>query len=63
MTGSRKKMKAAGVYTTTACAATLDEAPGAYKPMDLILENIRETVDVIEVIKPVYNFKAGGAGD
>ncbi len=51
-------MKAAGVYTTTACAETLDEAPGAYKPMDLILDNIRETVDVIEFIKPGYNFKA-----
>lgn len=36
------------------------EAPGAYKPMELILENIKETVDVIEFIKPIYNFKAGG---
>jgi RNA-splicing ligase RtcB len=54
------QMKAAGVFTTTANAKTLDEAPGAYKPMDLILENIKETVDVIELIKPAYNFKAGG---
>jgi hypothetical protein len=28
--------------------------------MNIILENIKETVDVIEMIKPVYNFKAGG---
>ncbi len=54
------QMKAAGVYTTTANADTLDEAPGAYKPMDLIMENIKDTVDVVELIKPAYNFKAGG---
>ncbi|MFY9299108.1 MAG: RNA-splicing ligase RtcB, partial [Limnochordia bacterium] len=38
--------------------ATLDEAPMAYKPMDEILENIQDAVEVVEVIKPVYNFKA-----
>jgi tRNA-splicing ligase RtcB (3'-phosphate/5'-hydroxy nucleic acid ligase) len=54
------QMSSAGVYTTTATENTLDEAPGAYKPMDIILENIKETVDVVEMIKPVYNFKAGG---
>ena len=54
------EMKDANVYTTTAGLATLDEAPGAYKSMGVILENIRETVDVVEFIKPVYNFKAGG---
>jgi RNA-splicing ligase RtcB len=53
-------MKQAGVYTTTANAGTLDESPDAYKDMNIILENIKETVDVIEMIKPVYNFKAGG---
>lgn len=58
--GFSEQMKSAGVFTTTANAETLDEAPGAYKPMDLILENIKETVDVIEFIKPAYNFKAGG---
>jgi RNA-splicing ligase RtcB len=54
------RMKKAGVYTTTATKETLDEAPGAYKPKDVILSNIAETVEVIEFIKPVYNFKAGG---
>lgn len=54
------QMAKAGVYTTSATSETLDEAPDAYKPMDLILENIKDTVDVIEFIKPIYNFKAGG---
>jgi len=38
-------------------AHVMDEAPGAYKDMSVILENIKETVDVIEMIKPMYNFK------
>jgi len=53
-------MAEAGIYTTTATIDTLDEAPDAYKPMDLILENIRETVDVVEMLRPVYNFKNTG---
>ena len=56
----QEDMKQAGVYTTTANAGTLDESPDAYKDMAVILENIKETVDVIEMVKPVYNFKAGG---
>ena len=52
-------IKQAGVYTTTANKGTLDESPDAYKDMTIILENIKETVDVIEMVKPVYNFKAG----
>ena len=55
----QEDMKQAGVYTTTANAGTLDESPDAYKDMSIILENITETVDVIEMVKPVYNFKAG----
>ena len=47
-----------GIYSTTVNASTLDEAPFAYKDSSGIIENIAETVDVIEVIKPVYNFKA-----
>lgn len=46
------------VYTTSVKESTLDEAPMAYKPIDEILNNIKDTVDVIEVIKPIYNFKA-----
>ena len=48
----------AGVYTTSVNAATLDEAPMAYKSLDGIIDVIRESVDVIEVMKPIYNFKA-----
>jgi len=56
----QEEMKLSGVYTTTANKGTLDESPDAYKDKDIILENIKETVDVVEFIKPVYNFKAGG---
>ena len=56
----QEDMKQAGVYTTTANAGTPDESPDAYKDMAVILENIKETVDVLEMVKPVYNFKAGG---
>ena len=48
-----------GIYTTTVNTSTLDESPMAYKPMDEIIECIEPTVNVIEVIKPIYNFKAG----
>ena len=47
------------VYTTSVTAQTIDEAPMAYKPMDEIIRCIEPTVDVIDVIKPIYNFKAG----
>jgi len=55
----KKQMSEAGIYTTTATVETLDEAPGAYKDKKIILENIKETVDIVEMIKPIYNFKAG----
>lgn len=47
-----------GIYTTSVCAATLDEAPMAYKSLEDIIDVIRESVDVIEVLKSIYNFKA-----
>lgn len=47
-----------GVYTTTAVQSTLDEAPMAYKDKDIILENIKETVDILHFVKPIYNFKS-----
>ncbi len=47
-----------GIYTTSVNEATLDEAPMAYKSLDDIIGVIRESVDVTEVLKPVYNFKA-----
>jgi len=46
------------VYSTSVLVETLDEAPNAYKPMDEIIEAIRETVEIIDIIKPIYNFKA-----
>ena len=48
----------AGVYTTSVNEATLDEAPMAYKSLEDIIDVIEESVDVIEVMKPIYNFKA-----
>ena len=47
-----------GIYTTTANQKTLDESPMAYKDMKEILKNIKDTADIIKIIKPVYNFKA-----
>lgn len=47
-----------GIYTTTANKDTIDEAPMVYKPMEEIMECIKDTVDVVDIIKPIYNFKA-----
>lgn len=47
-----------GIYTTSVCESTIDEAPMVYKPMEEIIECIEPTVDVVEVIRPIYNFKA-----
>ena len=47
-----------GIYTTSVNEKTLDEAPMAYKALEDIIDVIRGSVDVIEVLKPVYNFKA-----
>jgi RNA-splicing ligase RtcB len=47
-----------GVYTTSVNPKTLDEAPMAYKSLHDIIDVIRDAVDVIDIMKPVYNFKA-----
>ena len=47
-----------GVYTTSVNEATLDEAPMAYKSLADIIDVIRDSVDVIDIMKPIYNFKA-----
>lgn len=47
-----------GIYTTSVCESTIDESPFAYKNVEDILIHVGETVDVQEVIKPIYNFKA-----
>ncbi|MBO5388144.1 MAG: RtcB family protein [Lachnospiraceae bacterium] len=48
-----------GIYTTSVSRSTIDESPMAYKPMEEIIENIKDTVEIIDIIKPIYNFKAG----
>lgn len=52
------KQQMEGVYTTSVNEATLDEAPMAYKSLEDIIDSVRESVDIIEVLKPIYNFKA-----
>ena len=46
------------IYTTSVNENTIDEAPFVYKPMQEIIDNISDTVDIIKIIKPIYNFKA-----
>ena len=47
-----------GIYSESLSEDTKDESPMVYKPKDEIIGNIRDTVDIVNVIKPVYNFKA-----
>ena len=47
-----------GIWTSCVSNATIDESPMAYKPMESIIENIKDTVEIAKIIKPVYNFKA-----
>lgn len=47
-----------GIYTTSVNESTLDEAPMAYKSLENIVDVIRDSVDIIDMMKPVYNFKA-----
>lgn len=56
----RKEMEKAGVYSSSVGSGTLDECPMAYKGMEDIVRNIGDTAEIQSVIRPVYNFKAGG---
>ena len=47
-----------GIYTSSICYETLDEAPQAYKPLEEITELITPTVEIVSILKPIYNFKA-----
>ena len=47
-----------GIYTTSVNEKTLDEAPMAYKSLEDIIDVIKESVDIVDIMKPVYNFKA-----
>lgn len=58
-TVSEFKKQMAGIYTTSVGADTLDECPMTYKSMEDIAGNISPTVEIISVMKPIYNFKAG----
>ena len=54
------KLSDSGVYSTTADITTLDESPDAYKNADTIKSQIMDTVDVVKVLRPIYNFKSVG---
>lgn len=58
MEAYKKSME--GIYSSSINMSTLDECPMAYKPKDMIMESIVETVEIIDIAKPIYNFKAGG---
>ena len=47
-----------GIYSSTVVKETIDESPFAYKPIESIIENIKDTVEILEIVHPVYNFKA-----
>ena len=47
-----------GIYSSTVNRSTIDEAPFAYKPTEEIVANIGDTAEIVNIIKPLYNFKA-----
>nr|DAT88570.1 MAG TPA: tRNA-splicing ligase RtcB [Bacteriophage sp.] len=47
-----------GIFTTSVNTSTIDESPMAYKSINEIMENIKDTVEIVDIIKPLYNFKA-----
>lgn len=47
-----------GIYTTSVDESTIDEAPMAYKSAEIIKNDIMDTVKIVKIIKPIYNFKA-----
>ena len=59
LTLSQYKKEMAGIYSSSVSRNTIDESPMAYKPTEYVLAQIAPTADVIERIKPIYNFKGG----
>lgn len=55
---SRFQQQMEDVYSTSVVESTIDEAPDAYKPAQSIVENIKDSVEILSIVKPVYNFKA-----
>ena len=47
------------IFSTSVSTETIDEAPMVYKPMQEIIDNIKDTAEIVDIIKPIYNFKAG----
>lgn len=60
LTLSEFKKQMEGIYSTSVSRETIDESPMAYKSIEDIVSNIGDTVDIEDIIKPIYNFKAGG---
>jgi tRNA-splicing ligase RtcB len=56
MEAFKESMK--GVFTTSVDRSTFDESPFAYKPWDSISGYLEETVDIEQIVRPVYNLKA-----
>ena len=56
----KKEMK--GIYSPSISKDTLDESPFAYRPMDEIRAAVSDTVEIDQILHPVYNFKAGREG-
>lgn len=52
----QKAMK--DVWTTSVSKKTIDEAPKAYKSARQLLADVEDTMEIQEIIKPLYNFKA-----
>jgi len=52
------KAQMSGIFTTSVNQHTLDEAPMAYKSIDEIVSHITPTAEIVERIRPMYNFKA-----
>ena len=46
------------IYSTSVLEETIDEAPFVYKPMQEIIDNTKDTVEIQKIIRPIYNFKA-----
>ena len=61
-TVSAFKQQMKGIYTTSVNQETLDECPMAYKTMDDIIKQIELTAEIMHIVKPIYNFKAGDKG-
>ena len=48
-----------GIFTSSVIKSTIDECPMAYKPADMIISQIEESVEILKKVTPIYNFKAG----